>query len=42
MAPTQSEPPFVVAQIVVLVMVVVFGIAGTIRFYPDALKERRI
>jgi hypothetical protein len=34
MAPTQSEPPFVVAQVVALVM---FGIAGTIRFYSDAL-----
>jgi hypothetical protein len=42
MAPTQSEPPFVVAQVVALVMFVVFGIAGTIRFYPEALKERQI
>jgi hypothetical protein len=42
MAPTQSEPPFVVAQVVALVMFVVFGIAGTVRFYPDALKERPI
>jgi hypothetical protein len=39
MAPTQSEPPFVVAQLVALVMFVVFGIAGTIRSYPEALKK---
>jgi hypothetical protein len=41
-APTQSEPPFVVAQVVALVMFVVFGIVGTIKFHPEALKERRI
>jgi hypothetical protein len=34
-APTQSEPPFVVAQVVALVMFVVLGIAGTIRFHPE-------
>jgi MFS family permease len=34
-APTQSEPPFVVAQIVALAMFVVFGIAGTIKFHPE-------
>ncbi len=40
LAPTHSEPPFVVAQVVALVMFVVFGIAGTMRFHPEALKER--
>jgi hypothetical protein len=35
MAPTQSEPPFVVAQVVALVVFVVLGIATTIRFHPE-------
>jgi len=34
-APTQSEPPFVVAQVAAMVMFVVFGIAGTIKFHPE-------
>ena len=36
MAPTQTEPPFVVAQVVALVMFVALGIAGTMRFHPEA------
>jgi hypothetical protein len=36
LAPTQSEPPFLIAQVVALVMFVVFGIAGTIKFHPEA------
>jgi hypothetical protein len=35
LAPTQSEPPFVVAQLVVLVACVTIGIVGTIRFRPE-------
>lgn len=32
LAPTQSEPPFLLTQLVVLVLFVVFAIAATIRF----------
>jgi len=32
MAPTQSEPPFVVVQLAVLVLFVVLGAAATVRF----------
>jgi hypothetical protein len=32
MVPTQSEPPFLVAQLVFLVLFVVLGIAAAIRF----------
>ena len=35
------EPRFVVAQLVALIMFIVFGIAGTIKFHPEELKERR-
>jgi hypothetical protein len=38
LAPTQSEPPFVVAQLVVLVACVTIGIVGTIRFRPFAAQ----
>jgi hypothetical protein len=31
-APTQSEPPFAIAQLVVLVLFVVFGVAAAIKF----------
>lgn len=31
-APTQSEPPFAIAQLVVLVLFVVFGVAAVIKF----------
>jgi hypothetical protein len=34
LAPTQSEPPFVVAQIAVLVVFVVLGIAAVRAFHP--------
>ncbi|MGD0117372.1 MAG: hypothetical protein ABSD30_04880 [Candidatus Binatus sp.] len=36
LAPTQTEPPFVVAQVAALVMFIVFGVAGVIRFHPEA------
>jgi len=34
LAPTQSEPPFLVAQGVVLVLLVVIGIAAVVKFRP--------
>jgi hypothetical protein len=34
LAPTQSEPPFLVAQIVVLVAFVALGILAVIKFHP--------
>jgi hypothetical protein len=34
LAPTQSEPPFVIAQIVVLLIFVLIGIAAAIKFRP--------
>jgi hypothetical protein len=36
LAPTQSEPPFVAAQLVVLIVCVAIGFVGTIRFRPQA------
>jgi hypothetical protein len=35
LAPTQSEPPFLVAQIAVLVIFVALGILAAIRFHPE-------
>ena len=35
LAPTQSEPPFVVAQVAVLVIFIVLGILAAIRFHPE-------
>jgi hypothetical protein len=35
LAPTQSEPPFLVAQIVVLAVFVMLGILAGIRFHPQ-------
>ncbi len=34
LAPTQSEPPFLVAQVAVLTIFVVLGVLATIRFHP--------
>jgi hypothetical protein len=34
LAPTQSEPPFLYAQLVVLAILIVLGIAAAIRFRP--------
>ena len=39
LAPTQSEPPFLVAQSVVLVIFVVFGVVAVRSFHPDT-RER--
>ena len=36
LAPTQSEPPFLIAQIVVLVAFVALGIMAVRRFHPEA------
>ena len=36
LAPTQSEPIFVVAQVAVLVLFIALGILATIRFHPEA------
>jgi hypothetical protein len=35
LAPTQSEPPFVVAQVVVLLVFIALGALGLIRFHPE-------
>jgi hypothetical protein len=35
LAPTQSEPPFAVAQLAVLVVFVAFGVASVVRFRPS-------
>jgi hypothetical protein len=35
MAPTQSEPPFQVAQLAVLALFVVMGVAAVKRFHPE-------
>jgi hypothetical protein len=34
LAPTQSEPPFVAAQLVVLAVIIVIGVLAVIRFHP--------
>jgi hypothetical protein len=38
MAPTQSEPPFLLAQLVALVIFVAIGIAAVIRFHPESVR----
>jgi hypothetical protein len=38
LAPTQSEPPFAVTQLVVLALFVALGIAGVIKFRPEAIR----
>jgi hypothetical protein len=35
LAPTQSEPPFLIAQLAVLALFIAFGILATIRFHPE-------
>ena len=39
LAPTQSEPPFVVTQLVVLMLFVVVAAASIIRFRPERASE---
>jgi hypothetical protein len=38
MAPTQTEPPFKVTQLVVLALFVVLGIVAAIRFHPEPIR----
>ena len=38
LAPTQSEPPFLVAQLVVLAVFVLFAIFAVKRFHPELLR----
>jgi hypothetical protein len=40
LAPTQSEPPFLVTQIVVLLIFIVLGIAAVRKFHPGAASIR--
>lgn len=35
LAPTQSEPPFLVAQLAVLALFIVFGVVALLRFHPE-------
>jgi hypothetical protein len=39
LAPTGSEPPFLLAQVVVLIVFVAAGIAAAIRFRPEAFMR---
>jgi len=39
LAPTQSEPPFVIAQLVVLVAFIAFGVVAAMKFHPDDTAE---
>jgi hypothetical protein len=39
MAPTQTEPPFLVAQTIVMLIFVALTIFSTIKFRPDALRS---
>jgi hypothetical protein len=41
LAPTQSEPPFLIAQVVVLVIFVALGILAASRFHPQIRPEAR-
>ena len=38
LAPTQSEPPFAIAQLVALVVFVVVGAAAAIKFRPESIE----
>jgi hypothetical protein len=38
MAPTQSEPPFKLTQLVVLALFVVLTLVATIRFHPEPIR----
>jgi len=35
LAPTQSEPPFIIAQVAVLLLFVIAGFAAARRFHPE-------
>jgi hypothetical protein len=36
LAPTQSEPPFVIAQVSVVILFLIVGFLGVKRFHPGA------
>jgi hypothetical protein len=40
LAPTQSEPPFLVAQVIVLALFVTIAIGGAIRFRAEPVRTR--
>jgi hypothetical protein len=40
LAPTQSEPPFLIAEAVVLVIFVLLGIAALVKFHPERLAAQ--
>jgi hypothetical protein len=40
LAPTQSEPPFVIAQVAVLTVFIVLGIVAVVRFHPEIRTTR--
>jgi hypothetical protein len=42
LAPTQSEPPFVMAQLAVLLACVTIAIVGTIRFRAEPVRTRLV
>jgi hypothetical protein len=39
MAPTQTEPPFKLTQLIVLLVSALLAIVATIRFHPEALRS---
>ena len=41
LAPTQSEPPFLIAQAATLALFVVLGIAALLRFHPESMLRVR-
>jgi hypothetical protein len=41
LAPTQSEPPFVISQIVVMVIFVLIGVVAAIKFRPMSVRPCR-
>ena len=38
LAPTQSEPPFLIVQVLTLVFFVVLGIAALVKFHPESRR----
>lgn len=41
LAPTQSEPPFLITELVVLAVFVMLGITALVTFHPDRPAERK-
>jgi hypothetical protein len=42
LAPTQSEPPFVIAQVALLVALVVSGVVAVVKFHPAAGARKTV